>query len=99
MTPEAWGFLGTAVVQLAGVIVVWLKIRKTRDAVDHAAHAAERAARWAEPTGNGFADEVRLQFKIMGDRFDRLEMLATDARDEIKNHKDAHVLESLRRYS
>lgn len=58
MTPEAWAFATQAVVTAAGVAVVWLKLRRTRASVNHAAEVAEQARDYAEPTGNGFAAEV-----------------------------------------
>lgn len=96
MSPEAWGFFGVAVVQLCGVVITYLKLRKTREKVDDAATAAKEAADWAKPTGNGFADEVRAGLSELKDLVEKTNTLATEARDEIREHKNAHVAASLR---
>lgn len=80
MTPEAWTFAGIITTQAAGVAVVWLKLRKTRQHVDQAKAAALDAADLSRPTGNGWAskvlgklDHIESRFDLLDNRLDRVE--------------------------
>lgn len=89
MSDSAWQFLSVMVVQVAGVLIVYLKLRKHREVLD-------KAVELSEPTGNGFANEVRealAELKTLGNRnYD----IANEAREEVRKHIDDHYLAAYR---
>lgn len=89
MSDSAWQFLSVMVVQVAGVIVVYLKLRKSRQVLD-------KAVELAEPTGNGFANEVREALAELKILVGRSHAIASEAHDAIQQHKDEHYLAMFR---
>lgn len=88
MTAEAWTFAGICVVQIAGLIGIWLKV--------HTAASDARAAKeYAQPTGNGFAGKVLdglddIRADMRGMRAD-----AARDRDALTTHLADHARASL----
>lgn len=95
--PEAWQFYGIVATQFGTGFVVWMKLRRSREAIDHATKAATKAAKYAEPTGNGFAQEIREDLAELKRLVRQSYQVAAEARDEIREHKDAHIRASLRK--
>lgn len=95
--PESWQFYGIVVTQITTGFIVWMKLRRSREAIDHAAKSAAKAAKLSEPTGNGFADEIREDLAELKRLVRQSYQVAAEARDEIREHKDAHIRASLRK--
>lgn len=80
MTPE-WAQVLVSIVTVAGVcFTAWMahgargEAKRAGKVAGHASRHAERAATYGEPTGNGFAGDVRRQ---LGE----IATIATDGRD------------------
>lgn len=55
LSDQAWGFLGIFTIQICGVVVVWLKLRRQKDVVDETRDLAADAKEQTKPISNGFA--------------------------------------------
>lgn len=97
MSTEAWQFLGLVVVQVTGLVALWLKLRKSRQILDDTAENVHRAVELSEPTGNGFAQEVRESLAELKILVQRNYNIASEARQEIRDHKDDHYLATFRK--
>lgn len=95
MSGDAWTFLGIVVVQGAGVLTLWLKLRKTGKRADKAATAAEEAAVMARPTGNGWAEKVDKKLDHLIRITAETRQIAVQANDTISDHVNAHVAAQL----
>lgn len=95
MSADAWGFLGLLVVQSAGVLIVWLKLRTTNGKVDRAASSAKEAVSLSLPTGNGWSSRVDKKLDHLIRITAETRATANLALDEIIEHKNAHVAAQL----
>lgn len=102
MSPEAWQFLGLAVVQVAGLVTIWLKVHGTRDSVDEAVQVAGEAREFARPVGNGFANEVLTALReIKADvsqNTEALEQLRGRFEDHLRDHSNGMNIPRQRRW-
>lgn len=87
MTPE-WAQVAVSLITVAGVcFTAWMahgargEAKRAGKVAGHASRHAEQAAKYGEPTGNGFAADVRRQ---LGE----IATIATDGRDAALRAED-----------
>ena len=93
MSEATWAFLATEITTIGAVFIAWLQVRKP-----------------VKRLGNGFSDrvednqatmkrnqaEMKRSLDGISDLLSDTHALAVEARDEIREHKNAHILASMR---